>query len=818
MVASGVGSILLSDPIHWSKVTDAFGELVELSPEERAERLAGFAIRDPTVHAELLTLLASHEALGDQFSGAAAWRDRPSTMLGRRFHAFRVTRLVAEGGMGAVYEAERVEGGFDQRVAIKVLLAGLETPVARARFAHERRLLASLSHRNIATLIDGGVDPDGVSWIAMEYVDGVPITTWCHDRKLGVRDRLALFRQVTAAVQHAHSHLVVHRDLKPSNILVASDGTVKLLDFGVAKLLEPVTADQTAQPRTGLTPFTAAYGSPEQHRGDAANTASDIYSLGVVLYEIIAERRPFEKASDRSFPPSPPSRVPGAQHFGVPPRDLDAVVLTALREEPDRRYSTAQQMGDDIQQLLAGGQVRARPDTVGYRLRTTIRRNRAASWALGLALIALILGAGMAWRQAVIATAARDRAEQEAARTRRVTEFLRTVLNQASPQLMGRNATVLGAIDAALGSLDSAFAGESDLRAAVQNTLGATFTDLQLAQRAQPLVQDAVDTLRHLAAGRDQRELADAIYNLAGVEAALEEPVKAESLYHESFAMYLRLTPGDSSAYLGGLNNLALSIHAQGRVAEAIPLYLKSARWHQAVEGKLSREAIPSLINAATGLTELGQYDSAGVVFNEAIHLIEVGGDTTSSRLAALLQARAGALMFQSRFTEAESEARRAWAIWRIALGSDNPTTLTAVRILVNILAEANRCRDAVALSDTILARRHTTLTDTDPTVGTALLFAGWCRVRLGESKEGVADVREGLALRRAGFPATHWAVAHAEAIAGKTLIDAGRANRQEGLALLRLGYAGMARELRPENVRLREAKRWLVEAERIDR
>ena len=380
----------------------------------------------------------------------------PATISGAipRVGPYRLISEIGHGGMGTVYLAVRADAAFEQRVAIKILKRGMDTDAIAARFRHERQILASLTHPNIARLLDGGTTSDGLPYFAMEYVDGRQLVDYCESRGLDTSARLAIFRQVCAAVQYAHQNLIIHRDLKPANVLVAMDGTPKLLDFGIAKLLNADVAGHTHAPTVaGMQLMTPEYASPEQVRGDPVTTATDVYSLGVLLYELLTGRRPYRITSRapidvarvvcEAVPARPstavtnPSDGPDAQEpitgaETVPTRevpsgqlraveaqrlsrrlagDLDTIVLKALSKEPARRYPSVDQFSEDVRRHLEGLPVLARRDTWNYRAAKFIRRHRAAVGAAALTFLALVAGViGTAW-QAREARIARARAE-----------------------------------------------------------------------------------------------------------------------------------------------------------------------------------------------------------------------------------------------------------------------------------------------------------------------------------------------------------------------------------------------------------------------
>ncbi|MEO7795025.1 MAG: serine/threonine-protein kinase, partial [Thermoanaerobaculia bacterium] len=465
-----------------------FDELVEESADVRSERLAEIASGDPELARFLAQLLAADSteeaqvgmpllarapmfvaqalesgvALLDaqaEVAGAAASApgtpDTPGTPEMETIGPYRLVRCLGEGGMGEVFLAERSDGEFEQRVALKRIRAGLDSEAIAERFLRERQILARLDHPGIAHLLDGGSTDEGEPYFVLEHVEGLPITVWCEQCTAPLDMRLRLMIEVAEAVDAAHRQLVVHRDLKPTNILVTASGRVKLLDFGIAKLLQPEAFDER-QTQVGGQPLTPAYAAPEQILGEAVTTATDVYSMGALLFELLTGRPPF----DRSGRPLPalvrsvdsetlerPSVVAAGADAGEPERetlrgfaprlegDLDSIVLKALNRDPTRRYPSAAALGDDLRRFLSGRPVKARPDSAGYRLRKFIGRHSLGVAAGIVALAAVIAGIGVVfWQNGV----ARD----EARRAERVKSFLIELFREADPsQTLGETIT-----------------------------------------------------------------------------------------------------------------------------------------------------------------------------------------------------------------------------------------------------------------------------------------------------------------------------------------------------------------------------------------
>lgn len=418
---------------RWGKVCRLFEAALERPPEERAAFLEKECRGDKDLESEVESLLASDE--GESFldrpgPGGAAPRGcaGPYELLGE----------IGRGGMGVVYEAVRRDQGFERTVAVKLVKRGMDTDFILRRFESERRILAELDHPNIARVLDGGETSDGLPYFVMELIEGKNLLEYCEEMTLDTQARLALFRQVCSAVTYAHQRLVIHRDIKPVNILVTEEGVPKLLDFGIAKLLAAgESADRT---ETALRVLTPEYASPEQILGRKITTSSDVYSLGVVLYELLTGQRPYRVETHRpeeitaavlGQQPERPSAIARIH------RDLDSIVLMSLRKEPDRRYASAEQLSEDVRRHLDGLPVIARKDTLGYRARKFLGRHRTVAAAAALLLLSLVGGIAATARQARIAQRERQRAERRLDGVRKLTNSFLFEFHDAIKNLAG---------------------------------------------------------------------------------------------------------------------------------------------------------------------------------------------------------------------------------------------------------------------------------------------------------------------------------------------------------------------------------------------
>ena len=464
-------------PERWLRVKDLLSGALELPPAEQSGYLDQACAGDAELRAELDSLLAAARQAETFLESPAfdaehiAPHGTGSTWIGRRVGSYEIVAEIGHGGMGEVYEAIRADHQFQQQVAIKLVRHGYNSDFLLARFRAERQILATLSHPNIARLLDGGITEDGIPYFVMELIDGRPIDRYCSENGLPLVERLRLFRTVCAAVQYAHQHLVVHRDIKPSNILVTADGLVKLLDFGIAKMLDRDATTGAPEPTaTRFQALTPEFASPEQLRGEPVTTVSDVYSLGVLLYHLLADRGPYPLRSNlahevaREIVETQPERPSTVVRRALSPDtrrlqrrlkgDLDNIVLMALRKEPERRYASAEQLSEDIRRHLSGEPVIARQDTVAYRAAKFVQRHSVAVGAAATVVVSLSAGIVAVEREARIARAERARAEQHFNEVRKLANTFMFEFHDAIQNLPGATPARQLLVKSALAYLD----------------------------------------------------------------------------------------------------------------------------------------------------------------------------------------------------------------------------------------------------------------------------------------------------------------------------------------------------------------------------
>jgi eukaryotic-like serine/threonine-protein kinase len=512
---------------EFSRLSASWDELLEMAPEQRDAWLASLEGSDPALAALLRELSVSQQASQKRgfletseliASYAAALVEADSGLIGRQFGPYRVLAALGQGGMGSVWLAERIDGLFTRQVALKLIHPTLKSRVMSDRFAREREILASLNHPHIARLLDAGVAGDGQSYLALDYVAGTPLTTYCDGRALSVRERLELFRQVMTAVQYAHAHLVIHRDLKPANILVTADGQVQLLDFGIAKLLSEGEAKETELTQLGGRALTPDYAAPEQIAGTPVTIAADVYSLGVMLYELLTGERPYKLKRDSrgaleeailTADPAPPSRAALSETAATARAttvkklssglrgDLDTIVMKALKKSPAERYITVDAFLKDTERYLGDEPIAARADSAWYRVRKFVARHRVAVAGGFTVWLVIVAVAAIALFEARAAAIQRDRALALSSRSQAVTDFLDTLITTAANA--DHPVTVSDMLARSEALANSAFQGEPDHRAAVLEVLSSYYHTMGDAQRAEALSGQALDALKSSA-------------------------------------------------------------------------------------------------------------------------------------------------------------------------------------------------------------------------------------------------------------------------------------------------------------------------------
>lgn len=805
---------------RWSEVDRAFDAALEREGAAREAWLDALAREDAAIAGAVRALLASADRpvalLDDPIAQVAAplLAAADGVPAGARLGPWRLLAEIGRGGMGTVYLAERADEEFHKRVAIKVVKRGMDTDEVLRRFRQEREILAALEHPNVARLLDGGAGDDGRPYLVMEHVDGEPITAWCARRGAPVEARLQLFATACRAVQFAHRNLVVHRDIKPSNVLVTTAGEVKLVDFGIAKLLDGRDDAGAPLTRTGVHVLTPEYSAPEQRLGRPVTTATDVYALGVLLHELLTGRRP----SDGDVAP-PSAAVEGALRRRLR-GDLDTIVRKALAPEPERRYLSAGDLADDVARHLEGRPVQARPATLGYRLRRFVGRHRAGV-AAGVLLAALATGLGV-YHDARIRRE-RALAERQRDKAGRVVGFLTEMLSAADPlRAQGDTITVLDVLARSERRLDSTLVAEPEVREELWRVIGATYRELGDYPRALRLLgrahaegrarRGARDSLvletaadlaavhlamgRHDEAGRLTREVLAARRARHGEEhplvaaslTALGELRWAQGDYTgaaealERALAINRRTGAGAEVLAFTLNDLGAVLRSLGRNAEAGAALREALALRQRALGPNHPGVATSMLNVAAVARDAGDYAAAESLFRASLAIRRRAFGDAHAEVAGSMIGLAYTLQARRRYAPAESLFRNALAMNVRLLGARHPEVGMDTYALAALLhergdvAEAElRYREAVAVLESAAGDAH-------PNTATARLMLGRLLVERGDAAGGERLLRRAAAARRAALGESHPQVAIAEADLGWSLARLGRIAEAESL------------------------------------
>lgn len=848
---------------RWRRIDQLLQDAAALPVQDRHHWLEQACAEDPELFREVLALIdhlddplpfLEQSALSDdiQLSPEQLLADvGDDPLVGQTVGSYRIDRRIAAGGMGVVYQASRDDGDFDHRVAIKVMHTWIDPGDLLRRYRIERQSLARLNHPNIAHLLDAGVLPGGLPYLVMEYIDGQPIDDYCDERHLDISHRLRLFQTVCHAVHVAHQNLVIHRDLKPNNILVTSDGTPKLLDFGIATLIQEDDQPARTITRTEHRRLTVDYASPEQLAGAAVSTQTDVYSLGVILYELLTGMVPYQGTginvderlrSVHERPSHKPSTAVrrstttmaagthtdqqqqdieelcqrrGTSRDRLERRlrgDLDNIVMVAMRNEPDRRYQSAQEFADDIQRHLDGLPVRARRDTIRYRTAKFIRRNRTGVSLAVLIVVLLLAGSATTWWQSRIAAGQRDAAQQaehiaeqqaveaREAERRAVAEAEHATIEAESahemaqllshafllsvefgaPEYLARAEALL---DRELQRVRRQYADQHHLRANLIEAIGEVFVDLHLYDRAQSLLAEAMD-IREERFGAQSLEMARSYESIGRLHFAKGEYDEAARLFAEALRLHRELPGGVHTNVATAMNNHAVALRALGELDAAESLHREALALRRHEFGDNSPLVAESLNNLGFIAMERGEYDVAEELLLEALNIRRVSLGEEHPLVAQTLNNLAVVQRHAGNIDGAEATLRESLELYRSMPAGDPQDvarTLTNLAGFVRLRGELEEARQMLEESLDITRRLHG---DDHPQIATALIHLAEVNAAEGNLDTAYDHWSDALRIRRATLPANHPQIALTLSGAGATLTQLDRA--EEGETLLR--------------------------------
>lgn len=819
---------------RWQRIERVFHTVLDCAPEKRAALLDSACNGNAEVRAEVESLLAAYQETG--FTRSDALQDGMKLLekriehvqQGRQIGPYRIVREIGRGGMGAVYLAARADEVFEKLVAIKIIRRGLDTDEVIQRFHSERKILATLDHPNITRLLDGGTTEDGLPYFVMEYIEGETIDQYCDARRLNVTERLKLFQGVCAAVRYAHQNLVIHRDLKPGNVIVTKEGIPRLLDFGIAKLLLEGASPQATVTRTR--PLTPEYASPEQVRGEPITTASDVYSLGVLLYRLLTGRRPYrsplsstteieaeichqvpEKPSlavvrADSLAPGEAAETGATPHSGRPTLegrpnklrrrltgDLDNIILMALRKEPQRRYASVEQLSLDITRHLENLPVMARPDSAGYRAAKFVARHKAG--IAGATLLVMTLSAGIAataW-QAKVAAAEGKRARIEAAKAERINAFLQDMLSFSSPAYRSPNPSknpdvkVSEAVEQAAKRAETELADQPEVLAEMQRTIGDVYYAQGHYEQAERILRAALEKYIKLY-GPESHEIVEASSALGNVLVREGNNAEAEKLFRKDIEIERR------EAQRGHLDNRTMAyvlgdyggmLDQQGDKAAGD--YLREALPHASQFTGKDRAFVAMLYNDLGDVAyRRGDLKESERFNRAALDEYRRLPEGNYAEMGATLSNLGAVLIREGKLAEAEPFVLEGLELRRKLLGNSHPDTAMSLFRLSDLLYKEGNYPGAMssARESVEVFRRAYPVPENNVYFANPLMELGLILNKTGRPREAESYLRQALKIRVRILPGGNLLIGTTEGALGESLTMRKRFSEAEPLLL----------------------------------
>ena len=816
-------------PDRWRVLSPYLDEALEIGPAERHGWLAAISARDPELATDLQTMLAQHQVVHDTGFLERTVLDvravRIPSLAGQIVGAYRLVSPIGQGGTGSVWLAERCDGRFEGRAAVKLLNISLVGRAGEERFKREGNILARLTHPRIAHLIDAGVSSTGQPYLVLEHVDGQNIDRYCDDRGLAIENRLRLFLDVVDAVAHAHANLIVHRDIKPANVLVSTDGQVKLLDFGIAKLIEPDAAwsgtEASALTREGGAVLTPEYAAPEQLSGGAVTTATDVYALGVLLYVLLSGRHPAGEALRspatliRAIVDEEPPRVSdavgsdgGAQSLerharacGTTPvrlkrllrGDLDTIVSKALKKNADERYPSVTALADDLRRFLRHEPISARPASIGYRTVSFVRRH-VVGVSTSVAVVVLIAGLTVVHTRGLAAE--RDRAQRETAKAVKISELLMGVLSTADPYTIRDNQgepTVRAVLDAAAAQVQTELTDQPELQAQMLTSMGRTYRRLAAYDTSQRLLEQAL-AIGQRVFGQEDARVAQTLDYLGVVLADRDDYAGAGRRLEEALRIRRKVLGPEHEDVAVTLAELGRVYQDQGQNQRAEPLHREALAIRRKVLGQNHRETAVSQSDLASVLRLNGDLDGAEVLLKECLDTNRKTRGEDHPNTSTTLHDLALIAASRGEYRSAETQFRRVLATERITLGDRHPVIATTLNSLSRVLIELHRDDEAASALDEALDIARASLGSDHQLV--AIYSINLASVQLARHRPAEAEslVREGLRIRarapgvvpsrRRTVADDDWSLGAAKSLLGATLVSLGRYNEAETVLL----------------------------------
>src|SRR5262245_22187605 len=800
------------DRARWSRASPYLDDMLDLPAEDREARLRELRAAEPDVAADVEAMLAQHRVLSAEgFLDARPLVEPPEPALaGVTVGAYRLVSPIGYGGMGSVWLAERSDGRFEGQAALKLLNAALVGRAGEERFRREGTILARLTHPHIARLIDAGVSAAGQPYLVLEHINGRHIDDYCNEERLSIDARIRLFLAVQSAVAHAHANLIIHRDLKPSNVLVTADGDVKLLDFGIAKLLRDDTSgDATAMlTRDGEVALTPKYAAPEQVTRGRITTATDVYALGVLLFELLSGRHPtaagaqsaaeFAKAVADTDPITLSSAIAragrpedtaeiAAARATTPDRlrralggDLEIVLAKALKPNPEEGYESVAEFADDLRRVLDNQPISARRDSVAYRASRLVRRHRQGLALTGVAAAVVVALIGF---YTVRLSIERDRARAQALKASRVSDLVMGLLTNADPYAMGSNnyPTVQSLLDAGAERVTQQLADEPELQAQLLTAIGRTYDRMGYLDKARPILERALTVGRSGARG-DSVVLAQTLNDLGVLTRQTGDFPRAEALLREGLDMRRRLLGAASPDVAITLVELSRVLRDLGRPDEAEPLSREALAIRRAAFGDEHHETATSKSDLGMLLLRRGDLAAAETLLRENVATTERLRGPNHPNTGSAKASLASVMLAKGDAAGAERLLRESAAVSRAVFGPDRPEYATMLNSLSGAVEAQGRLEEAEALLDNALHIVARQFPAGHPRVVAYSINRARILIKSGRAAETESSLREALAARQRQLPAGDWRIAQVQSLLAAALAESRRFDEAEPL------------------------------------
>jgi eukaryotic-like serine/threonine-protein kinase len=819
-------------PDRWRVLSPYLDEALEIPTEDWTTWLASISANDPALAADLNAMLAAHQVVHkSRFLERAVLDPRLTPMeslAGQVVGAYKLQSPIGQGGSGSVWLAERCDGRFEGRAAVKLLNIALLGRAGEERFKREGTILARLQHPRIAHLIDAGVSPAGQPYLVLEHVDGRSIDRYCDERSLGIEARLQLFLDVLDAVAHAHANLIVHRDIKPANVLVSTDGQVKLLDFGIAKLIErdgplgPGTADATALTRECGAALTPEYAAPEQLSGGAVTTATDVYALGVLLYVLLSGQHPAGRALRspatliHAIVDTQPQRVSDAVVSQTEPQealsrharqcgttssrlrralrgDLDTIVAKALKKNASERYPSVTALADDIRRFVRQQPISARADTLGYRTVTFVRRH--AGGVATFAVVVLLI-AGLTTVHTTRLSAERDRAQRETAKAVKVSELLMGLLTIADPYTnRGRSGQTnpRALLDEGAEQIQKELAGQPELQAEMLTMMGRTYRRLAAFDKAQQLLEQALATGRK-AFGAEHVRVAQTLDYLGVVLTDKGDYAAAGRTLEQALGLRRKLLGAEHADVAVTLAELGRVYQDQGLNDRAEPLHREALAIRRKVLGEEHRETAVSQSDLASVLRLNGDLPGAETLLTQSLDTNRKTRGPEHPNTFAALHDLALIAATKGDLPAAESQLSLALAGQRKTLGDTHPIVATTLNSLSRVLLDQGRHADAASMLKEALDIARAALGNDHQLVAIYAINLAVVQLERKDPATAEALLREGLRVRARApglVPSRRrtrlqddWSIGATKSLLGASLVGLHRYDEAEAVLL----------------------------------